>query len=95
MYPFQVLGLSLGKYLWLCSHHHDHDREYSIQKQQKHILFNCTLNIIHCRMHARHKANLDKFKKIEIISSILSNHNCMQLEINYNNKTGKNTTYGS
>ena len=30
MYPFQVLGLSLGKYLWLCSHHHDHDREYSI-----------------------------------------------------------------
>ena len=25
-----MLGLSLGKYLWLCSHHHNHDMEYSI-----------------------------------------------------------------
>ena len=28
-----------------------------------------------------HKANLNKFKKIEIISSIFSDHNAMKLEI--------------
>ena len=30
-----------------------------------------------------HKANLSKFKKIEIVSSICSNHNAMRLDINY------------
>ena len=30
-----------------------------------------------------HKANLSKFKKIEIILSIFSNHNAMRLDINY------------
>ena len=50
------------------------DREYSIQSSKKHILFKCTLNILHYRMHARHKANLDKFIKIEIISSIFFDH---------------------
>ena len=29
------------------------------------------------------KASLGKFKKIEIISSIFSNHSTMRLEINY------------
>ena len=29
-----------------------------------------------------HKSNLNKFKKIEIISSIFSNHNAMRLDIN-------------
>ena len=29
-----------------------------------------------------HKSNLSKFKKIEIISSIFSNHNAMRLDIN-------------
>ena len=29
-----------------------------------------------------HKSNLSKFKKIEIISSILSDHNTMRLDIN-------------
>ena len=33
-----------------------------------------------------HKSNLSKFKKIEIISSIFSNHNTMRLDINYNKK---------
>ncbi len=32
-----------------------------------------------------HKSNLSKFKKIEIISSIFSDHNAMRLDINYNN----------
>ena len=33
-----------------------------------------------------HKSSLSKFKKIEIVSSILSNHNAMRLEINYKKK---------
>ena len=37
-----------------------------------------------------HKASLGKFKKIEMISSIFSNHNYMRLEINYQKKTAKN-----
>ena len=38
-----------------------------------------------------HNASLSKFKKIEIISSIFSDHNTMRLEINYKKKTTKNT----
>ena len=38
-----------------------------------------------------HKSNLSKFKKIEIISSIFSDHNTMRLDINYKNKNCKNT----
>ena len=30
-----------------------------------------------------HKSNLSKFKKIEIVSSIFSDHNAMRLDINY------------
>ena len=33
-----------------------------------------------------HKPNISKFKKIEIISSIFSNHNAMELNINYKKK---------
>ena len=38
-----------------------------------------------------HKSSLGKFKKIEIISSIFSDHNAMRLEINYGGKNVKNT----
>ena len=40
-----------------------------------------------------HKSNLSKFKKIEIVSSIFSNHNAMRLDVNYKKKkkTGRNT----
>ena len=39
-----------------------------------------------------HKSNLNKFKKIEIISSIFSDHNVMRLDINYRKKkTVRNT----
>ena len=38
-----------------------------------------------------HKSSLSKFKKIEIISSICSNHNAMRLEINYREKNVKST----
>ena len=36
-----------------------------------------------------HKSNLSKFKKIESIPSIFSDHNAMRLDINYNKKTKK------
>ena len=36
-----------------------------------------------------HKSNLSKFKKIEIILSIFSNHNAMRLDVNYKKKTKK------
>ena len=38
-----------------------------------------------------HKSSLGKFKKIEIISGIFSDHNTMRLEINYREKNVKNT----
>ena len=37
-----------------------------------------------------HKSNLSKFKKLEIISSIFSNHNAIRLDINYKKKTVRN-----
>ena len=39
-----------------------------------------------------HRSSLSKFKKIEIISSIFSDHNAMISEINYREKTVKNTS---
>ena len=33
-----------------------------------------------------HKSNFSKFKKIEIVSSILFNHNAMRFDINYKEK---------
>ena len=36
-----------------------------------------------------HKSSLGKFKKIEIISSIFSDHNTMRLDINYRKKICK------
>ena len=38
-----------------------------------------------------HKSSLGKFKKIEIVSSIFSNHNAMRLDINYRKISVKNT----
>ena len=39
------------------------------------------------------KANLNKFKSIEIISSIFSNHNGMKLEINHRKRNEKKSNY--
>ena len=36
-----------------------------------------------------HKSSLGKFKKIEIASSIFSNHNAMRIDINYGKKNCK------
>ena len=38
-----------------------------------------------------HKSNLSKFRKIEIVSNIFSDHNNMRLDINYKKKTVRNT----
>ena len=38
-----------------------------------------------------HKSSLGKFKKIEIVSSIFSDHNAVRLHINYRETTVKNT----
>ena len=37
-----------------------------------------------------HRSSLGKFNKIEIVSSIFSNHNAMRLDINYRKKSVKN-----
>ena len=39
-----------------------------------------------------HKLSLGKFKKIEIISNIISNHNAIRLEINNKKKTAKGSS---
>ena len=41
-----------------------------------------------------HKTSLNKFKNIEIISGIFSDHNGMKLETNYKKKTGKSQMCG-
>ena len=41
-----------------------------------------------------HKSSLGKFKKIEIITNIFSDHNTMKLEISYRKKTVKTTSNG-
>ena len=38
-----------------------------------------------------HKVSLSKFKKIEIISNIFSDHNAMRLDISYKKETIRNT----
>ena len=40
-----------------------------------------------------HKSSLGKFKKIEIVSSIFSDHNTMRLEVNYRKKSCKKHKY--
>ena len=38
-----------------------------------------------------HKSSLGKFKKIEIITNIFSDHNAVRLDLNYRRKTIKNS----
>ena len=45
-----------------------------------HFLLKCTWNIF---LIVGHKSNLSKFKEIEIISSIYSDHNTMRLDRDY------------
>ena len=55
-----------------------------------HFLLKCTWKILQDRYILGHRSNLRKFKKIEIVSSIFSDHNAMRLGINYKKKTVRN-----
>ena len=55
------------------------------------ILFNCNGTFSGIDHMSDHKKGLNKFKNIEIISSIFSHYNGMKLEINHKKKTEKHS----
>ena len=68
---------------------------HSIQMQKNIPFLKSTWNILRIDPILGHKSDLGEFKKIEIISSIFSDHNTVRLDISYKNKTVKNTnTWG-
>ena len=61
---------------------------------EEHIFFSSAHGTFSRRDHILgHKSNLSKFKKVEIVSSIFSDHNAKRLGINYKKKkkTVRNT----
>ena len=56
------------------------------QRNKIYILFKCTWNMFKDRLPIGHKTSLNKFKKIEIISSIFSDHKGLKLETNLKEK---------
>ena len=68
----------------ICRTFHPKTTEYTFFSSA-HGIFSRIDHILH------HKSNLGKFKKIEIRSSIFSNHNAMRLDINYRKKSVRNT----
>ena len=59
-------------------------------KAEEYIFFSSVHGIFSGIDHmVGHITSLNKFKKTEIRSSIISDHNGMNLEINYKKKTGK------
>ena len=65
---------------------------HSIQKTTEYIFFSSAHGTFSSIDHILgHKSSLGKFKKIEIISSIFSDHNVIRLDINYRKKSVKNT----
>ena len=64
-----------------------------IQKKLEHTFFSSAHGIFSRIDHILgHKANLNKFRSIEIISSIFSGHNGMKLEINHRKRNEKKPT---
>ena len=62
----------------------------SIQKKTEYTFFSSAHGTFSRIDHnLGHKSSLGKFKKIEIISSIFSDHNAMRLDINYRKKICK------
>ena len=59
--------------------------------QNAEYLLKCTWNILQDRPHVESQIKPQLFKKIEIISSIFSNHSAMKLDINYKKKAVRNT----
>ena len=61
-------------------------------KASEYTFFSSTHETFSKRDHMLvHKTSLNEFKKMEVLSSISSNHNGMKLEMNYKKKTGKYT----
>ena len=58
-------------------------------KPTEYTFFSSALGTFSWIDHISHKSSLVKFKKIEIISSIFSDHNTMRLDINYRKKICK------
>ena len=63
----------------------------SCQTSKIHILFKCTWNISKIDHMIGHKTSLNNFKKIEIISSIFSDHMGLKLETNLKEKNPKHS----
>ena len=60
---------------------------------EEHTFFSCAHGTFSRIDHILgHQTNLSKFKKIEIISRIFSDHNAMRLEINYMKKKSVRNT---
>ena len=59
---------------------HPNAEEYTFFSSAHGLLFSRIDHIV------GHKSNLSKFKKIEIVSSISSDHNAMWIDINYKKK---------
>ena len=62
----------------------------AMRKNEIHFLLKCTWNILLNRSHVRPQTSLNKFRKINIITCIFSEHNSMKLEIYHKKKSGKN-----
>ena len=63
-------------------------------KVAEYTFFSSIHGIFSRRVHILgHKYSLRKFKKIETVSNIFSDHNAMRLEINYRKKTVKKHKY--
>ena len=72
-----------------------------IKKIRVYILSKCTQNILKVstflcpNIYWGHKINLNKFKSIEIISNIFSDHNGIKLEINQRKRNERSFCHGS
>ena len=66
--------------------------EYSILKQKNAHFFKYTHNIFRIDHILGHITSLNKFKKIEIIPCIFSNHNATKLETNHKKHSGRSTS---
>ena len=78
-----MLQIKWTKLIYIYSH--------STERSKIHIIFKSTWNIFKDRLHDRPKTSLNKFEKIEIISSIFSDHKGLKLETNPKGKNPKDS----